>query len=430
MDIPKIAIVSGVQGDTRRYRAFHLYEQLRLAGCRTIVGHITQRCIKDWIQSAKIIILQRVSWDHYVEDLLKSARKQKRIIISDVDDLIFDPDVMHWIDSPDFADPIRSSLYRQNLMRNRRTLLESDAVIASTEYLAEQVRKLGKPVWVHRNGFSLEMAALSLQAVESSWKNRKTILGYASGTPTHDRDFALIFPVLINLIKNNKEVFLHLIGHLSLGNKIHIKDYEAYISHLPFVPWRKLPGLLAQFSINLAPLRLDNPFSQSKSEIKYMEAALVKVPTVASPTQAFCYAIRHGDNGLLANNESDWQAALERLIEDRDWRARMGKSAYEDVMQRYAPWTRAVEIVDTLNQILDFLGASVERLEVRQIQVPRMENYRENSVPIEQENLPTLIDRGLYSLRYRGFKTLVGEAWVFLRRLMTPIFPFPSRNQE
>src|SRR5690606_33448676 len=104
-------------------------------------GHITQRCIKDWIQSAQIIILQRVSWDHYVEDLLKSARKQKRIIISDVDDLIFDPDVMHWIDSPDFADPIRSSLYRQNLMRNRRTLLESDAVIASTEYLAEQVRK-------------------------------------------------------------------------------------------------------------------------------------------------------------------------------------------------------------------------------------------------------------------------------------------------
>lgn len=422
MDIPKIAIVSGVQGDTRRYRAFHLYEQLRLAGCKSFIGHITQKNVGDWIRSARILILQRVAWDDYVENLVKTAKMQGAIIISDVDDLIFEPEAIRWVDSPDFADPIRLRLYRRNLIRNQRTLLESDAVIASTEFLAEQVRQLGKPVWVHRNGFSLEMMVLSLRAIQYRSKSGKTIIGYASGTPTHNRDFALVFPVLEHLLSTNKDLYLHLIGHIVLsGNK-------ERIVHLPFVPWRRLPDLLAQFSINLAPLRVDNPFSQSKSEIKYVEAALVKVPTVASPTQAFCHAIDSGKNGLLAHNESEWQTALEQLVSDPNLRMRIGEKAYEDVMQRYAPWVRAAEIVRTINQVLDFLNASIDRLKITHVQMPDIDSYWQYAVPLNQENRPMLLERGLYSLRYRGVATLAGEVWVFLRRLMEPVFPFSPRT--
>ena len=64
--------------------------------------------------------------------------------------------------------------------------------------------------------------------------------------------------------------------------------------------WQGLPNIVAQIDINLAPLELDNPFCQAKSEIKFTEAALVGVPTVASPTQAFVYAMRDGEDGLLA----------------------------------------------------------------------------------------------------------------------------------
>lgn len=426
MDIPKIAIVSGVQGDTRRYRAFHLYEQLRLAGCKSFVGHITQKNIWDWIRSAPILILQRVAWDDYVEDLVKTAKKQGAVVVSDVDDFIFEPEIIRWVDSPDFVDPIRRRLYQQNIMRNRRTLLESDAVIASTEFLAEQVRKLGKPTWVHRNGFSLEMAVFSSQALQKSSNTGKVIVGYASGTPTHDRDFALVYPVLMNLLSNNRDVYLHLIGHLN----VNIKNYEGRAIRLPFVSWRRLPELLGQFSINLAPLRADNPFSQSKSEIKYMEAALVKVPTVASPTQAFCYAIRSGENGFLARDQSEWQTALERLINDPALRMKMGQRAHEDVIRRYAPWVRAVEIVNIINQILDFLNASIDRLDTKKIQGPDIEDYRQYAISLDQENHPTLLERGLYSLKYRGIATLAGEMWVLFRRMLAAFFPFPSPKDE
>lgn len=421
---PKIIIISGVQGDTRRYRAFHLYEQICLAGCHSYIGHITQSKIQDLVRSSQILILQRVSWDEKVERLVKIARKHGNIIISDVDDLIFEPEAMRWVDAPDFSDPIRSKLYQHNLLRNRRTILESDAIITSTEFLADRVQRLGKPAWVHRNGFSLEMAFISSKSIESILKNRKIIIGYASGTPTHDRDFALVLPSLQRTLEKYKEVFIHLIGYLQSN----IGGYEDRVAHLPFVPWRNLPYLLSKFSINLAPLRTDNPFSQSKSEIKYMEGALVKVPTIASPTQAYRFAIRSGENGLLANSDSEWQGALDQLITDPDYRLLMGERAFDDVMQRYAPWLRANEIVNTLNQILDFLDAPFERFERNDILIP--EKLDEISVLLNQENIPTLLDRGIYSLRYRGMITLLAEIWVYFRRSISKVIPFSAVDRE
>ena len=47
-----------------------------------------------------------------------------------------------------------------------------------------------------------------------------------------------------------------------------------------------LPALISEVDINLAPL-VDSIFNRAKSEIKWIEAALVKVPTVASKIGAF-----------------------------------------------------------------------------------------------------------------------------------------------
>lgn len=420
-----IAIISGVQGDTRRYRAFHFYEQCCLAGISCYVGHIALPQTRMWVDSAQILILQRVAWDSYVARLVNRARRRGALILSDVDDLIFDPESMHWIDSPDFADPVRVTLYRENLLRNRTTLLESDAVIASTEFLAEQVRQLGKPAWVHRNAFSLEMLAASIRATwsPSEVQNEPIVIGYASGTPTHDRDFALVLPSLRSLLLKDPRLVLHLVGHL----KADIADFKDRVIRCPFVPWRKLPEILAQFSINLAPLRVDNPFSQSKSEIKYIEAALVGVPTIASPTQSFQYAIRSGENGMLASSEEDWENAINYLVDDPTFRVALGKAAFGDVMERYAPWRRARELVFLLNQVFETLSAPFGRLEVRDVFQPDPADFTRYFVEDNLERHPTLLERGIYSLCWRGPLTLIGEMWVYIRRLISPLIPFPPR---
>ena len=124
------------------------------------------------------------------------------------------------------------------------------------------------------------------------------VIGYFSGSGSHNRDFATVTPVLAELMANYPQLWLHVSGQLDVGGPL-LQHWDR-IRRAPYVAWQGLPNIVAQIDINLAPLELDNPFCQSKSEIKFTEAALVGVPTVASPTQAFVYAIRDGEDGLLA----------------------------------------------------------------------------------------------------------------------------------
>ena len=420
----RIVILSGVQGDTRRYRSHHLYEQLRLAGADCTLSHITDSLLPELVAQAEGLVLHRMAWDRVAASLVDQVQRRGGRVILDVDDLVFDEDAFRWIDSPDFADPIRVHLYRENMRRNRTTLDHSDFVLTSTGYLSKRVLERGKPAWVHRNGFSLEMLSLSDQAAARPRSaGRRVVVGYASGTPTHDRDFALVRPALQQLLEKCAWVELWLIGRLEAGN-----DWGAAadrVRRISFVPWRELPALLAKLDINLAPLRLDNPFSQSKSEIKFMEAALVSVPTIASPTDAFSSAIRSGETGLLAESTQEWLDGLLWLSAETAEREKLGAAAREDVLRRYAPWVRAEQAVAALQAAgLDLSATLPVTLSTGNNPLERKDLW----MPADAEKHPTTVERGLYSLRTRGVATLVKEVWVYLRRLAAPIFPFkPGR---
>jgi hypothetical protein len=175
------------------------------------------------------------------------------------------------------------------------------------------------------------------------------VLGYFSGTGSHNRDFASITPALLAILARYPQVWLHVSGHLALDSRFHA--YRERIRRAPFVAWQELPNLVAQVDINLAPLEVENPFCQAKSEIKYTEAALVGVPTIASPTEAFSYAIQPGETGLLAGGMDAWVESLARLIDDPDERSRLGENARRAVYAAYAPQPRSLELLTTLRRI-------------------------------------------------------------------------------
>ncbi len=100
--LPQVLILSGVSGDTRRYRALHPVQQLRLAGVPCASAHPTSPNLEKAFEAAAVIILHRAAWDSRLESLVRRAQQRGALVLGDTDDLVFDAAAFKWIDSPDF----------------------------------------------------------------------------------------------------------------------------------------------------------------------------------------------------------------------------------------------------------------------------------------------------------------------------------------
>ncbi len=429
MNTTGVLVLSEVRGDTRRYRALHLVEQFQLLGVPCEFVHMAD--LRFWTKVDRpwdAVIFHRVAYGKHVDRLLARLNRYKVPIFSDFDDLIFEPEAFKFIDSPDFNDPTRTRLYIENMENIRRMLEASDGVIASTNFLTDRISDLGKQVSVHRNAFSLEMLAHS----EAARRNKpitsnRIVIGYASGTLTHNRDFDLVRPALQEVMRRNPHVVLRLVGPLDPG--IGWEGLENRIERTKLVPWRKLPEILAGFDINLAPLVMDNPFAQSKSEIKFMEAAMVETATIASATDAFKYAIREGETGFLIEKTDDWEPALQRLVDDMPLCVKIGTQAWMAVEKEYHPVRRSLQLSLVIDQLFkNCYGRSFWKMEMpreSQVRARSLSKQQEgNWLPVGYEKDPTVFHLGFYSLRRKGLWVLLKQVWIYFRRLVAPVFPF------
>ena len=327
-DEAPILIVSGCEGPTQRYRCFHHDEQLWLRGLRSQV--IEQRHPRLGLVGlgCGTVILHRVAWDPAVQALVDQTRDAGGVVLFDIDDLVFEPEMTAHHHGHRLLPPDEQALYHEGVRRYRRTLLACDGAIVPTAFLAERVRALGKPAWISRNCLDLELVRLSEEAAARRVprEHGRTVVGYASGSRTHDEDFAeAAGPALRRVMDRHADVVLQVVGPLELGPRW--AGLDARVERLPAVDWRELPGIIAGFDISLAPLELDNPFCQAKSELKWLEASACGVPSVAVATEAFKTAIDEGRTGLLATEVGAWEGAIERLVVDEDLRRTLGAAA-------------------------------------------------------------------------------------------------------
>ncbi|HCC00702.1 MAG TPA: hypothetical protein DEP42_05745, partial [Ruminococcaceae bacterium] len=216
---------------------------------------------------------------------------------------------------------------------------------ASTPFIAEKMSALKKAFVIH-NGLNKEQLAI---AEKLQVKKEPYSICYLSGSKSHDRDFAQVQPAIERIMEENDAVHFYVAGYLneSLSNR-----FADRIVRLPYMPWQKLLAFNAKMSVNLAPLDTENPFCHAKSELKYFEAALVGVPTVASPTDTFVKCIRSGENGFLAESEEEWYQAIHTLLEDQKLAIRMSDLAKQDVLERYAPQAIGKEAFAVYQNIL------------------------------------------------------------------------------
>ena len=325
--------LSGRPGATRRYRCDHQAEQLSLLGAAVDVAGLEDGYPGEALDAYRLVVLHRVPLDAEIDRFVENARHRGRSIVFDTDDLIFDPEAEPYVP--------QSARRDDGLRRHAEVLRLSDAAIVSTEPLRRSATAFRDRVVVTPNVVSVEMVARAdlarARRPPDPDGGRPLVVAYLSGTPTHDRDFLEAADGVLWALRTYPAVSLLVVGPLDLDTRF--AEFGERIERIPVQPWQELPELLARVDINLAPLEAGNPFSDCKSCIKYLEAGLLGVPTVASPRADFTRVIEDGRNGLLAEGPGEWRDALKRLIESPALRRDVGVHAREDVRMHHT--TRA-----------------------------------------------------------------------------------------
>lgn len=331
-DAPMVAFLSGDAGSVSEvYRVRHPLGFLREAGITAEAAPLDDlAAVAGRFAGARLLVLFRTPWTPGLDALVERARAAGAAVVYDVDDLVFEPEIgtVDYVDGLRHVEPQDRPAYRERVHLNRRALELADGAVLSTEYLAGRVRALGKPAWVLPNGADpAMMAAAGRAAALPRPADGRLRLGYASGTLTHQKDFAVAVPALARLMAARPEVTLTLLGSVLVEEFPALAPFAGRLELRPPVPHERLLDEVRRFDVNLAPLEADNPYCAAKSELKYLHAGLLGVPTVASATPPFRAAIVHGRTGYVAEDDGAWFAALDALAGDAALRHRIGDAA-------------------------------------------------------------------------------------------------------
>jgi len=344
------------------YRVTRFVEAARMNGIDA--AWVPVEDLADRIQdvgSYDILVIWRAQWNNAIESAIGAARSAGTRVVFDVDDLMIDPGYA----KTTIIDGIRTQFLQERLVKEhygrvRRTMLAADVCFTPTEELAFHTRRSGRITYVLPNGFDQTTHNVSRNAARH-WRrarDRLIRIGYAGGSRTHQRDFGLVAEAAARILR--EDAACRLVLFRGPGGQLPCVDVAEFpcfsgledrIEWRPVQPLADLPRELARFDINLAPVEYGNPFCEAKSELKFFEAALVEVPTVASPTGPFRRAIDHGETGFLAASADDWYIYVKRLVEDPPLRAKLAHAAYYSALAKFGPRQRMLRYGCVIDQL-------------------------------------------------------------------------------
>lgn len=295
----------------------------------------------DWLtQEYDMIIVKQIDNATSAQALIHWSNKNGCILVQDFDDNML---------AVREDQPAHKMGY--NIGGNRRAyagamMSLADALIVSTvpikDYFGNFIKEMfgeDKDIYVFPNYNDIR----DWKYKQPKKDKEKVVIGWA-GSVTHDADLGLVMPVLGKILDKHDNVHLELVGGIMQGALAFLtKDWtdkaKSKLKVKGGVPaWDKYPKLIMEQSwdIGIAPL-IDDEFNRGKSHIKWTEYAMAKLPTIASNVYPYFMpiatnkAIVPGETGILADSDTEWEQALEKLIASKEERERLGNNAYEYV---------------------------------------------------------------------------------------------------
>ena len=316
-----------------RYRVLHQMEQLN-AGFLESDEFYYLDFEPFIIINYRILIFYRCPWTTKVEEAILLAKSLNKKVLFDIDDLVFDlkyTDILPFLKTLSIKE---KKLYDDGVIRMGKTLKLCDGAITTTIALARELKNYVSDVFINGNVASEEMWKLSQKALINSknkTNNESIVIGYFSGSISHNPDLEMIKPALTKILKEFKNVKFLIYGEI---NTDLLDEFPKQVKKKSFKDWRKLPNIISNIDINIAPIEY-NIFNEAKSENKWVEASLVKIPTVSSNFGAFKNIIINKKTGFKCTNNYQWYKALKTLINNEYLRKEIGENAYNYCKNKY-----------------------------------------------------------------------------------------------
>ena len=334
---------------TFRYRVYNMAQVLNAQASEVSAGYFFLDDLPQLQQSAQLadladlLVICRTRYDHRVAQLMASFKARGKRVLYDTDDLVFNPDYAHLLITTLDLDPRDARVWDDWYAYTARlgaTLKHCDGAVTTNQTLAQRITEFANvPTTVIPNFLNAEQLTLSDQLFEAKRdlplaQDGLTHLGYFSGSPSHNRDFAMVAPVLQTLLEEDDSLGVVVVGYIEPGAGL--EKFGSRVKRFPFQDYVNLQKLIARVEYNLMPLQY-NVFTNCKSELKYFDAAVVGTLSVASPTHTYSGAIQHCKNGFLAQAH-EWLDVLRQALALRHEYKPMAEHARATARQRYA-WT-------------------------------------------------------------------------------------------
>ena len=339
---PRVLFVSGMDGAPLRYRVLNQAEQVALSGGAWALMRDTDDRLGQRIPQCDMLYLYKAGATLQVYEAINHARGRALPVVYDTDDLNWDDRLVEYCELERYYTAAEVARFRR-MFRDTETLMKRmDGFIASTEYLATALTThFGLPAYVNANALSQRALALAEPVYRrgiAATPGSLLTLGYFSGWPkAHEADLMVALPAIRRVLHEAPGARLRIVGHFDRAALP--DDLRDRIDLAPFVPYERLFEEIARVDVNLAPL-VDNPHRRAKSAVKFLEAALVGVPTVASNLEPY-RIIDHGRTGLLAADDEGWYASIMTLVADPVRRRAMGEAARDYVIKHETTLARA-----------------------------------------------------------------------------------------
>ncbi len=326
------------------YRVKQKMEQASDLGYQTSYRDIASLDDESWKKDlvfADAVYVCRIPAVYTVCKLMAYARHLHIPVIYDIDDYLFDE---RYFPAPleTYAGTIDAALHTHLTLDNpffEYALKLADYITCSTPPLAEKITAVvgrGKPVAVHPNLLSPKLYQTAQQGGHPGKNGGSIEIFYGSATKAHKQVIYEVFgPALRHILQHFPEVKFTAFGYFQLPAEL-----EPYADRIEFrEPTTHRSFYLKQLShadINIAALEPD-PFTDCKSEIKWLEAAVYGIPSVVTPTATYRAAMTPDQHVLFAADSQEWQRQLVRLIESPELRRRIGDNARRHALEHFNP---------------------------------------------------------------------------------------------